>query len=127
MIHRMGNGNGDGISADPLWWVLGGTVATIALYNLLQRSGAQAQVVYTKEPQVFSDLNAVAARLGRLRDLWDMGYISPDEAIGQLSGLVTSVSELQKAGKASPASVQGLTARIDTMLKDVDEYKKAMA
>lgn len=125
MIHRMGNGNGDGIAADPLWWVLGGTVATIALYNLLQRPAAQAQVVYTKEPQVLLDLNAVATRLGRLRDLWDMGYISPDETVGQLSGLVTSISELQKSGKASSASVQGLTARIDTMLKDVADYAAA--
>jgi hypothetical protein len=123
MIHRMGNGNGDA-SSDALWWVLGGTAATVTLYQLFKpRMAEQAAFVYTKEP--FVDMNAVAVRFGQLRDLWSMGYLSPAETVAQLEGLTTAISDLQKAGKASPASAQELVTRIDGLIKDVLEYQMA--
>lgn len=49
MIPRMGNGNGNGDGAlgipDPIWWVIGGTAATIAAYQLLGRKMLRKSVV----------------------------------------------------------------------------------
>lgn len=125
MIHRMGNGDGDGVELDPLWWVLGGTITTVVIYNMLQkRTLEQTNVAYTTDNPL-QNMNAVAVRFGQVRDLWLMGYISTDEVIKQLSGLVDAISDLQRVGKASPVSAQDLTSRIDAMLKDAAEYQAA--
>lgn len=125
MIHRMGNGDADGVDIDPLWWVLGGTITTVVIYNMLQkRTLEQTNVAYTTESPL-QNMNAVAVRFGQVRDLWLMGYISTDEVIKQLSGLVDAISDLQRVGKASPVSAQDLTSRIDAMLKDAAEYQAA--
>jgi hypothetical protein len=131
MIGRMGNGNGDTLGIpDPVVWVIGGTAAAIALYYLTKSSPGvtQAASVAPKEaPAAFADMNAVAVRVGQVRDLWTMGYLNPQEAIDQLTGLATAIAELQKAGKATPASAQDLVTRIDGLLKDVTDYQKLQA
>lgn len=127
MIHRMGNDNGETLGIpDPLAWVLGGTAATILLYNLLKPGPGvtQAAAVAPKEaPTSFADMNAVAARFGQVRELWTMGYIDPTETVDQLTGLASAIAELQKAGKASPASAQELITRIDRLINEVTAYQ----
>ena len=128
MIHRVGNnGNGGADGSEAFWWVLGGTVATITLYNVFKGrlSGEQAQYISTKES--FPDTNSVAVRFGQLRDLWSMGYISSGEAISELETLTAALLELQKAGKASAASAQELASRIERMIRDILEYQPSAA
>lgn len=128
MIDRMGdNGNGGPDGSDVLWWVLGGTAATVALYHFL-RPATQTVAPYfeVKEP-TFSDLNSVAVRFGQIRELWSMGYINSEEAIVQAKKLAEALLDLQKAGKASGGTVEGLTSRIDQFVKDVSEYQASAA
>jgi len=125
MIHRMGNDNG-GPSVDPLWLLAGGTVAAVVLYNLLGKpSPASVNPFYQEEEPVFSDLNSVATRFGRIRDLWSMGYINSAEAATQLETLVSAILKLQSQGKASAASTQELVSRIEQLIKDITEYQAA--
>jgi len=125
MIHRMGNDNGGVDGSDVLLWVLGGTAATVILYNLLKRPSVVPEgLVFSKE-QSFPDMNSVAVRFGQIRELWSMGYLDSTEAVSQLEGLSAAILELQKAGKASAASAQELVTRIERMVKDIVDYQAA--
>lgn len=126
MIHRMGNDNGGPNGVDALWWVLGGTAATVALYHLFGKSSPVDlnPFVQAEEP-TFSDLNSVATRFGQIRDLWSMGYINSAEAATQLETLVVAILKLQSEGKASAASTQELVGRIEQLIKDITEYQAA--
>lgn len=128
MIHRMGNGNGGANGSDALWWVLGGTVATVTIYHLLGKPSPVDinPFVQTEEP-TFPDMNSVAVRFGQIRDLWSMGYLNSSEAVYQLEGLVSGIQKLQGEGKASAASVQEITSRIDRLIKDVLDYQVSAA
>jgi hypothetical protein len=126
----MGNGNGNGGDIEPLIWVLGGTAATIAAYHILKAAKPADQVapVPNKEaPSAFVDMNAVAVRFGQVRELWTMGYLNPEETVDQLTGLLTAITELQKAGKASAASAQELSSRISGLIDDVVKYQQLQA
>lgn len=126
MIERMGNDNGGANGSEALWWVLGGTTAVVTLYQLLGKpSSASINPFYQEEEPVFSDLNSVATRFGRIRDLWSMGYINSAEAATQLESLVSAMLKLQNEGKASPASTQELVNRIEQLIKDITEYQAA--
>lgn len=126
MIHRMGNDNGGANGSLALWWVLGGTVATVTLYQFLGKpSPADLNPFVQAEEPTFSDLNSVATRFGQIRDLWSMGYINSAEAATQLEGLVSSILKLQGEGKASAASTQELVNRIEQLIKDITEYQSA--
>jgi len=126
MIPVMGNGNGNMdfyMPADPLWWVIGGTVATIVLYNVLKKSPPESSApVGVLETPTFQDMNAVAVRFGQIRDLWSMGYMGPEETIGELKNLTSAILDLQKIGKASPGSAQDMASRIEQLIKDVINY-----
>lgn len=132
MISRMsgnGNGNGDITLANPLVWLVGATAASIALYQLFgKRPADQVAPVAPKEaPTAYADINAVATRFGQVRELWTMGYLSPDETLNQLTGLLTAMDDLIKSGKASPAGAQDLTGRVQKLMSDVEEYKRTQA
>lgn len=128
MIYRMGNDNGGLDGSDVLWWVLGGTVATVTLYQLLRGSSPVNLNPYVQaEEPTFSDMNSVATRFGQLRDLWGMGYINSAEAATQLEGLVSAMLKLQNEGKASIASTQELVNRIERLIKDIVEYQASAA
>lgn len=126
MIPVMGNGNGGMdfyMPADPLWWVIGGTIATVVLYNVLKKPAPEsATPVGVLETPEFKDMNAVAVRFGQIRDLWSMGYIGPEEAVGELKNLASAILDLQKSGKTSPGSAQDMASRMEKMIKDIIDY-----
>lgn len=123
MIEQVDDGS------DVLLWVLGGTAATVALYQLLKSSAPPERVssfLEVKE-QVFPDMNAVAVRFGQIRELWSMGYLSSSDTVLQLEKLTAAILDLQKSGKASAASAQELANRIDRLIKDILEYQASAA
>jgi len=131
-MQKMGNGNGNGSVAgtDPLWWVVGGTIATIVGYNLFKTKHPADQIapVAPKEPPPsFSSLNDVATRFGQVRELWTMGYLNPEETVTQLTSLMETIAVLQRSGQASAASAQELSGRISSLIEDVLEYQQLQA
>lgn len=127
MIHRMGNDDNGPTGSDILWWVMGGTAATVALYHLTKPSPERvSSYLEVKEPS-FPDVNSVAVRFGQIRELWSMGYINSQEAIVQAEGLANALLKLQKEGKAFGVTVENLTSRIEHFVKDVSEYQASAA
>jgi hypothetical protein len=130
MIHRMGNGDGDGAGLDPTILALVGVgAAAFILYRAYAKSheGERANpFLEVKEPS-FPDVNSVAVRFGQIRELWSMGYIDSADAIAQADQLATALLKLQMDGKAAGVTVENLTARIDRFVKDVSEYQAQAA
>lgn len=129
MIHRMGNNDG-GASVDPLWLVVGITMLSIGIYQIFKPTQQSLNPVYVPEneaSQSFLDMNAVAVRLGQIRELWSMGYLGSQETVSQLEGLKTAIGNLRRDGKASAASAQEFSMRIDRMIEDILEYQLGMA
>lgn len=133
MISRMrGNDNGDlaVLLNDPLVWVIGGTATAVLLYQIFKsgRPADQIAPVAPKEaPTAFVDLNAVATRFGQVRELWTMGYLSPEETLDQLTGLLDATGNLVQARKASAADALEITTRIEQLMRDVAEFQQLQA
>lgn len=104
-----------------LFWVLAGTAALIGVHKLLAVPGEAAFSIEIKED--LKDLNAVAVRFSRVRDLFQTGYIGVQETLGQLDGLLTSIGALRQAGKAAPSTTQELVSRIDSFAEQVRIYQ----
>jgi len=103
-----------------IFWVLAGTAALIGAHKLLAGSGESAFQIEIQED--LKDLNAVAVRFSRVRDLFYTGYIGTGETLGQLDGLLTSIDALRQAGKTDSSTVQELVSRIDSFAEQVKLY-----
>jgi hypothetical protein len=103
-----------------LFWVLAGTAALAGAHRLLSGPGELAFPVSVQEN--LKDLNAVASRFSRVRDLFQTGYIGVGETLGHLDGLLTSVEALRQAGRSDPSTTQQLVSRIDSFSDQVRMY-----
>ena len=100
-------------------WVLGGTAAVVALYQLFRSRPGSTEtmpVPPVQPPSDFQSLNAVATRFGQVRELYRMGYISPVDAVAQLDGLIAAIDALQAGGQADSATVVQLTSSINAFI-----------
>lgn len=100
-------------------WVLGGTAAIVALYQLLRSRAGTTEtmpVPPVRPPSDFESLNAVATRFGQVRELYRMGYISAVDTVQQLDGLLTAIDALRGRGQADSATVVQLTSSINAFI-----------
>ena len=100
-----------------IFWILAGTVALIGAHKLLAGPGESAFPIEVQED--LKDLNAVAVRFSRVRDLFYTGYIGTGEALAQLDGLLMSIDSLRQAGKTDSSTVQELVSRIDSFMSHI--------
>jgi len=99
-----------------IFWILAGTAALIGAHKLLSSpAGESAFPIEIREN--LKDLNAVAVRFSRIRDLFYTGYIGTGEALAQLDGLLMSIDSLRQAGKTDSSTVQELVSRIDSFIE----------
>jgi len=103
-----------------IFWILAGTVALIGAHKLFAGPGEAAFSVEVRED--LKDLNAVAVRFSRVRDLFYTGYIDVGEALRQLDGLLASINALRQDGKSDPSTVQQLVSRVDSFTEQVKLY-----
>lgn len=104
-------------------WVLGGTGAVIALYQLFKPNFGESGIMpvpAVESPSSFQDLNAVATRFGQVRELYRMGYLSAIDTFAQLDGLLTAINSLQVDGQADSATVVQLTSSINAFIDDLN-------
>lgn len=103
-----------------IFWILAGTVALIGAHKLIASPAESAFPIEVQED--LKDLNAVAVRFSRVRDLFYAGYIDVGEALGQLDGLLASIEVLRQAGRSDPSTTQQLISRIDSFADQVRIY-----
>lgn len=128
MRHKLGqNAKADkGSSSVP--WLLGGAVAGVGLYFLgkeLFKPKAPASgpgqtlvmpVPTVAPPERFANFASVDARFSQLRDLYNMGYKKPPEALAEVEALKTATNQFAARGQVDQAIA-------NRMIEDLDAFK----
>lgn len=127
--------NGEAKEADHeavAWYGLG-IVGLIGGYYLWQHLKGGPGVTETapvapiQPPEVLATLQDIDNRFTQVRELYHMGYLTPDQALSQIQGLEVSANELKLQKKADPMAILDLTTRFDTFKKEVEDFIKLMA
>jgi hypothetical protein len=113
---------------ESLLWVFGTAGAATALYFALRPAKAPpgetviAPVAPVSPPVEYTDLTAVDARFGQVKELYRMGYLTPSQAVDQLTGLTSAASVLQQEGKAGRDETLALLAQIEEFARGVERF-----
>jgi hypothetical protein len=113
---------------ESLLWVFGTAGAATALYFALRPAKAlpgetvAAPLAPVSPPSAYADLAAVDARFGQVRELYRMGYLTPFQAIDQLTSLTSAAAALETAGKAGESETMALLAQIEEFARGVERF-----
>ncbi len=106
------------------WLVLGG-VGAIIIWMLTRkqiRETVTGAIAPIEPPAAFASLGAVATRFDQVRELYRMGYLTPEKALDELAVLSAAAVDLQEKGRADPTSTQDIITRMARFGEDIFEF-----
>jgi hypothetical protein len=126
MAQHMGQDEADGEILDALPWVLLGGAAGVAAYFLLKPKQNEAEsrpgttqaapVAPIAPPSRFADLTSVSKRFDQVRELYRMGYLTPERAFQELEALAAAANT---TGQADPEAARILVAKIEEFMEGI--------
>lgn len=103
-----------------IWWLFRKTPA------LPDRMTTDKPVAPVEPPENLPTVGAVASRFDEVRELYKMGYLSPERTITQVHDLETVVAELLLRRVGEQASAEALVARMESFLFEVRTHQALM-
>lgn len=118
---------------DVLPWLLVGGGAGIGLYLLLKSKARPgpgvtraAPVAPIRPPPAFANAESVSRRFGEVRELYTMGYLTPEETESQVAALAAALGELVRTGRASASEVDPIADEMAVFLERVEETRELL-
>jgi hypothetical protein len=120
-------GNSSDSEPGPVIWLLVGGAATLALYHILKKKDAPgetqaADVPPIEHPFKYESFGAIASRFDEIRELYRMGYLTPDDTLSEIDRMIDAVTVLQIAERGERASALALLARMEEFRQGVAEF-----
>jgi len=109
-----------GILAGIVWWIFKKTPAPPS------RATITKDVAPVTPPAERPTVGAVASRFDEMVELYRMGYLSPEKAIGQTESLEVQMAVLIMNGRGEQHSAEALVARTQAFIREVKSFQASM-
>jgi hypothetical protein len=113
------------------WVMLAGGAGLGLIFFLTQKKASRPTetmpVAPLQLPGGFASLGAVSTRFDEVRELYTMGYLSPEDARVQVGQLAEAAAALVESGRGDRGSADLLVRRISQFLDTVLQYEKLVA
>ena len=109
------------------WVMLAGGAGLGLIFFLTQKRSARPTETMPVAPLqpagAFASLGAISTRFDEVRELYTMGYLSPEDARVQAGQLAEAVAALVESGRGDRGSAALLVRRISQFLDTVVQYE----
>lgn len=114
--------------AETLGWVMlaGGAGLGLIFFLTQKKAGRPTETMPVAPLQptgAFQSLGAVNTRFDEVRELYTMGYLSPEDARAQVGQLAEAAAALVESGRGDRGSADLLVRRISAFLDTVLKYE----
>lgn len=116
-------------SDNTMGWVLIGAGVGVGLYLILRPKGSIAPgmtttmpVPSTQPPLGYATLGAVQSRFDDLRDIYHMGKLTPEQALGQVDALQQAVYVLSDRGMGDLEGARQLMERLESFKDEILDF-----
>jgi hypothetical protein len=126
----------NGSDTSPAVWVFVGSAAALALYFIFRGQQStpttpgvtqSAPVAPLESPSKYQSIGAVSVRFDQVKELYRMGYMTPDQTMSEIDTLEDRAIALQVARQGDPASTIALLARMSQFRQDVAQFAVSAA
>jgi hypothetical protein len=81
-----------------------------------------APVAPLRPPEGYPTIGAVAARFGQVKELYRMGYLTPEQAMSEMQTMSIALLTLSRRGVGEPVATEALVDQMSSFVKDVERF-----